>query len=879
MYMKNKKFLFSLPLFTTMILSACGAQHTHAFGEEYVHDENEHWHVCECGEVDGKVPHAWGEGVQTTAPSCTDDGVMTYTCVCGATKTEAITALGHEAATEWQNDETNHWHSCVHDDCYEELNKAAHTWQEDMDQHVDATCTTKGTKVMVCTVCNYSKTEEIQMVAHSWNDGVVTTAPTCTEKGVKTFTCSVCTRTRTEEVDATGHDWESKNSGAAYQFNSNGSWDECKVCHIHKDEVINAKAPWAAFDFQAENAVVVEHEDSAAYDRDTHTLTSSNYHNNDGVRFNIGDIVDETRLVLDITVVVAGGPSWGGQGSFFFFDEMGEGLGSVFCLGDNPFLDAKGIQYRYTALENGVEVKTLSAREAEFTYRFDFRGFEKAPRTFAINGANGVVANPDVITVKSIVAKESLCGHPASETALGSSVASTCKVAGYDEYVCNHEGCDSVEYKIAKEKTAHTEVTETGAETAREYQWAGSRVVCSVCGEILDETNCERAPWAHADLSNVQFTEHAATVSNAAHESSYAVTEEGVSLTGYYNATLTFPIGSESIDRNILSITIKPGAWRWSGPAFYLNVVKTNDEGKEVNKYMHIYNTQGVTDFINAGGKVYTESGVEVEGALTLGQTYRFEMDFATILSGTKISKVQVTADYSDADPSGTYANVPTNLVKDITFKAPGCKHEHTEAFNEPLNCGTRCTDCGEVVTSYVSLVDMSYGSASKQDSYTLTKSVEFDGKTCAQIHQTENLNTSDAGWAQNYKVKFNGILANMKKNGKTKLSIDFYVKSESNFNNRFYWGCGINKDYAWADHYNNVTAMGGTSTYVAEGSVFTQLGTNACGRGNGFYANDWYRLTVDLSNDALQDYGYFFIGGAIGTYPIDIYITNMQVA
>lgn len=41
--------------------------------------------------------HTWNDGVVTTPATCTAAGVKTYTCtVCGATKTEAIEALGHD---------------------------------------------------------------------------------------------------------------------------------------------------------------------------------------------------------------------------------------------------------------------------------------------------------------------------------------------------------------------------------------------------------------------------------------------------------------------------------------------------------------------------------------------------------------------------------------------------------------------------------------------------------------------------------------------------------------------------------------------------------------------------------------------------------------
>lgn len=38
--------------------------------------------------------HNWGDGVETTAPTCGDAGVLTYTCNCGQTKTESISATG-----------------------------------------------------------------------------------------------------------------------------------------------------------------------------------------------------------------------------------------------------------------------------------------------------------------------------------------------------------------------------------------------------------------------------------------------------------------------------------------------------------------------------------------------------------------------------------------------------------------------------------------------------------------------------------------------------------------------------------------------------------------------------------------------------------------
>ena len=45
--------------------------------------------------------HIWNDGTIKVAPTCTTDGVKEFTCtVCGATKTETVSALGHNWS-EW----------------------------------------------------------------------------------------------------------------------------------------------------------------------------------------------------------------------------------------------------------------------------------------------------------------------------------------------------------------------------------------------------------------------------------------------------------------------------------------------------------------------------------------------------------------------------------------------------------------------------------------------------------------------------------------------------------------------------------------------------------------------------------------------------------
>ena len=107
--MKQKLLLsFMIVLMTvscTIGFAACdfgggGDTHTHTYSTEWAADDTYHWHDCtgtDCDEVADKAAHEWDEGAITTEPTCTEDGVKTYTCeVCGKTKTESVTALGHD---------------------------------------------------------------------------------------------------------------------------------------------------------------------------------------------------------------------------------------------------------------------------------------------------------------------------------------------------------------------------------------------------------------------------------------------------------------------------------------------------------------------------------------------------------------------------------------------------------------------------------------------------------------------------------------------------------------------------------------------------------------------------------------------------------------
>ena len=69
------------------------AEDAHTFEESWTSGENGHWHNASCGHTATTAvePHTYGDSVEITAGSCTQDGVERYTCtVCGYEHDEAI---------------------------------------------------------------------------------------------------------------------------------------------------------------------------------------------------------------------------------------------------------------------------------------------------------------------------------------------------------------------------------------------------------------------------------------------------------------------------------------------------------------------------------------------------------------------------------------------------------------------------------------------------------------------------------------------------------------------------------------------------------------------------------------------------------------------
>ena len=180
-------------------------------GDTYCKDCNE---KIADGKVIPALGHAWDNGVITTAPTCENAGVKTFTCTrCKETKTEAISATGHTPVQIPEKPATctepGHYKgtcpTCGKD--YDDVVPAlGHDWGEWVTS-IEPTVSTVGYRYHVCNRdgCGYREGEDIpKLHTHTWDAGVVTQKPTAAEPGVRTYTCTVCGQTRTEAIPATG---------------------------------------------------------------------------------------------------------------------------------------------------------------------------------------------------------------------------------------------------------------------------------------------------------------------------------------------------------------------------------------------------------------------------------------------------------------------------------------------------------------------------------------------------------------------------------------------------------------------------------------------------------------------------------------------------
>ena len=201
--------------------------------------------------------HSWNEGEITTAPTCEEAGVKTYTCtVCSETKTETIEATGHTPVEVVEQPatctEAGHKAGTKCSVCgatisgMEEIPATGHT--EVIDAAKAPTCTETGlTEGKHCSVCNTVLVAQ-EVIPAKGHTEVVDPAvePTCTKPGkTEGKHCSVCNEiiVAQTEIPAKGHT-EVIDAAKAPTCTEPGLTEgkHCSVCNevIVKQEVIPA---------------------------------------------------------------------------------------------------------------------------------------------------------------------------------------------------------------------------------------------------------------------------------------------------------------------------------------------------------------------------------------------------------------------------------------------------------------------------------------------------------------------------------------------------------------------------------------------------------------------------------------------------------------
>ena len=200
--------------------------------------------------------HSFDGGTVTKEPTCTQEGVKTFTCTnpgCTAEKTEPIAKTEHKKETK--------------------------------TTRVEATCEKGGVETTItrCSVCGAElgrEEKKIPALGHKWDNGTVTQKPTCTKDGVKTFKCTNpgCKATKTEPVAKTGHKTETKTTQVDPTCEKEGVKTTITRCSVCGAELSREEKKIPALGHEWDNGVITKEPTTTAPGEKVYTCKRDKTH-------------------------------------------------------------------------------------------------------------------------------------------------------------------------------------------------------------------------------------------------------------------------------------------------------------------------------------------------------------------------------------------------------------------------------------------------------------------------------------------------------------------------------------------------------------------------------------------------------------------------
>ena len=505
--------------------------------------------------------HKWNDGKITTQPTCTEEGVKTFQCmVCGKTKTEKVSALGHDWAEDFTVDKEATCEEtglksihCKRCDERKEITtipaKGHVAGEKKIENATEAVCEAGGSydEVVYCTVCNKElsrNTVKTEAKGHKWNEGKVTTEPTCTEEGVKTFECTVCGKTKTEKVEALGHDWNND-----FTVDKEATCEEtgvksihCKRCDERKEITTIPAKGHVAGEKKIENATEAVCEAGGSYDEVVYcTVCNKELSRNTvkteakGHKWNEGKVTTEPTCTeegvktFECTVcgktktekVEALGHDWNND---FTVDKEATceetGLKSIHCKRcdskkDETVIPAKGHVEGEKKIENATEAVCEAGGSYDEVVYCTVCNKEISRKTIKTE-AKGHKWNEGKVTTEPICTEEGVktfecmvCGKTKTEkvSALGHDWAEDFTVD--KEATCEETGLKSIHCKRCDERKEITTIPakghvkgevkiENATESTCEKGGSYDEVVyCTVCNKELSRTTVKTEALGH----------------------------------------------------------------------------------------------------------------------------------------------------------------------------------------------------------------------------------------------------------------------------------------------------------------------------------------------------------------------------------------------